>query len=56
MWDLLKRMTLFLLPVTALVLSEPLLGLCTSLFIGQYSTSLELAAHGPANIVICEHP
>jgi hypothetical protein len=54
MGALLLRMLMFLLPVTALVLSEPLLGLCTSMFIGQYASTLELAALGPANIVICE--
>ena len=40
---------------TALVLSEPLLVWCTSLFIGQCSTVTELAALGPANIVIGEN-
>ena len=49
---LLQRMAIFTLPLTALVLSEPLLVWCTSLFIGQFSTITELAALGPANIVI----
>ena len=52
--DLLRRMIVFLLPLTALVLSEPLLVWCTSLFIGQFGTISELAALGPANIVIGE--
>ena len=52
--NLLRRMIVFLLPLTALVLSEPLLVWCTSLFIGQFGTISELAALGPANIVIGE--
>lgn len=52
--NLLQRMAVFALPLTALVLSEPLLVWCTSLCIGQFSTITELAALGPANIVIGE--
>ncbi|KAG1674595.1 hypothetical protein FOA52_001844 [Chlamydomonas sp. UWO 241] len=52
MGALLRRMLVFLFPVTALVLSEPLLGLVTSMFIGQFCSTAELAALGPANIVI----
>ena len=52
--SLMRRMVVFLLPLTALVLSEPLLVWCTSLFIGQFGTISELAALGPANIVIGE--
>ena len=51
---LLRRMVVFLMPLTALVLSEPLLVWCTSLFIGQFGNVAELAALGPANIVIGE--
>ena len=50
--SLLQRMVVFIIPLTALVLSEPLLVWCTSLFIGQFGTISELAALGPANIVI----
>eukprot|EP00798_Chlamydomonas_sp_ICE-L_P008011 gene8011-1240_t len=42
----------FLLPVSVVVLSEPLLGLITSMFVGTYGTTVELAALGPASIVV----
>ncbi len=47
-----KRMLAFTAPLTALVLSDPLLLWCTSLFVGQCCTVTELAALGPGNIVI----
>ncbi|GAX79769.1 hypothetical protein CEUSTIGMA_g7209.t1 [Chlamydomonas eustigma] len=52
MKDILGQMISFVLPLTSLVLSEPLLVWCTSLFIGQCASIVELAALGPANVVI----
>ena len=49
-----QRMLIFTAPLTALVLSDPLLLWCTSLFVGQCCPVTELAALGPGNIVIGE--
>ncbi len=53
--EVLKRMLVFIAPLTTLVLSEPALVWCTSLAIGQHSGLIELAALAPANIVICRY-
>eukprot|EP00798_Chlamydomonas_sp_ICE-L_P029811 gene29811-7446_t len=50
--ELRARVFPFLIPVSIVVLSEPLLSLCTSMFVGTYGTTLELAALGPASIII----
>lgn len=53
-YKMLGRMLVFSIPISSIVLAEPLLAFTTSLFIGQFGSNAELAALGPANIVICE--
>lgn len=48
----LKTILTFSLPSCALVLSEPLLNLATSFCVGHACSSSELAAIGPANVIL----
>ena len=50
--DSLKQVLTFSLPSCALVLSEPLLNLATSMSISHACSSSELAALGPSNVVL----